>query len=313
VAVIGAGGIGRHHANWWALEGAEVCAFAGTSEESVARTREALRGFCGFAGRGYTDVTAMLETERPDVVDVCSPAKCHYPHARRAIEAGCHVLCEKPFVYDPGLSREAILSQARELVILAAGKGLRLGVCTQYSVGARTFTRLWNERHPGQALVHYHGHLESPAKNRPPDPERVWVDLSPHLISVLLKLVPDGEVDWGTLRTTFQGYEAVAEFDFQRPAGEPVRAWIVTRNAVQPPLNVRHFKYNGYPFVVEGQHDASGVYWARIETPDGHHVEPDMMRVLIREFGQGHVTAAPEESLKNLDLMLRIMNAAKDL
>ena len=31
VAVIGAKGIGRHHAKWWHTEGVEVCAFAGTS------------------------------------------------------------------------------------------------------------------------------------------------------------------------------------------------------------------------------------------------------------------------------------------
>ena len=35
VAVLGVGGIGRHHANWWRQEGAEVVAILGRTPESV--------------------------------------------------------------------------------------------------------------------------------------------------------------------------------------------------------------------------------------------------------------------------------------
>lgn len=310
VAVIGAGGIGKHHAKWWAIEGAEVCAFAGTSDESVARTRETLVGLFGFAGRGYTGVGAMLEAEGPEIVDVCTPPPCHAGHVRTAIEAGCDVLCEKPFVYDAALSREDLIAQAEELEALAEDKGRKLGVCTQYSVGARVFQRIWNERRGGGVITQYHGHLESPAKGREPDPQRVWIDLSPHPISVLLNVIPGGEVDWDTLETRFEGYEAHAGFQVRSGSGAKVECTITTRNATDPPLNVRHFKFNGYPFVVEGQNDAEGVYCARIETPDGECLEPDMMRALIREFLAGRPPVSAAESIRNLDIMLRILSAA---
>lgn len=46
-----------------------------------------------------------------DAVIVGSPAGLHYEHVKMALEAGCHVLCEKPFTLDP--------EQAVELVALA--------------------------------------------------------------------------------------------------------------------------------------------------------------------------------------------------
>ena len=308
-AVIGASGIGKHHAKWWHLEGADVCAFVGTSPESVAKTQEALAALFPFEGRGYTDVSAMLEAEGPDVVDVCSPAPCHYEHVRTALEGGCQVLCEKPVVFDKTAPREALMDQARELFALADARGRRLGVCTQYSSGALIFADLWREQRNDEPITHYHGHLEAPAKGRAPDPARIWVDLSPHLISVLLKLAPGGSVAWDTLRVHFDGYEATAEFEVGRAAGPPIECVLVARNRTEPPSNIRHFKLNHYPFVVEGQNDADGVYCARIETPDGHHLRPDLMRLLIREFLAGRLVTDAEESLANLDLMLRVLEA----
>jgi predicted dehydrogenase len=38
----------------------------------------------------------MLSKERPDIVDVCTPPGVHAPVSVEAMEAGCHVLLEKP-------------------------------------------------------------------------------------------------------------------------------------------------------------------------------------------------------------------------
>ncbi len=45
----------------------------------------------------WRDVTA----ERPDIVVIGSPPGYHYEQAKAALEAGAHVLCEKPFTLDP--------------------------------------------------------------------------------------------------------------------------------------------------------------------------------------------------------------------
>jgi predicted dehydrogenase len=44
----------------------------------------------------YSDVEAMLDGEHPDVVHVTTPPQSHLPLALKALDAGCHVLVEKP-------------------------------------------------------------------------------------------------------------------------------------------------------------------------------------------------------------------------
>lgn len=307
VAVVGAGGIGKHHAKWWALEGADVCAFVGTSDESVARTHTVLRDLFGFTGQGYTRLEALLSAEDPDIVDVCSPHARHAGHIRTALAAGCDVLCEKPLVFDPEISAEHMLAEARGLVDLARRMGKRFGICTQYTTLAGAFLRVWRQRRGDSPITHFRAHLEAPAKGRPPDPRRVWVDLSPHLISVLLCLAPGAEVDWGSAATAFEGYAAEATFDILRPPGRPIHCELVARNSVEPPCNVRVFAFNGYPFVVEGETGKDGVYGARIETPDGPLHEGDPMRQLIRAFLHGTPSADGDAALANLNIMLRVL------
>ncbi len=312
VAVVGARGIGRHHANWWHLEGAEVCAVLGTGAESLEKTGAMLREMFGFAGRGYTDFATLLEEERPHIVDVCSPPACHAAHVRQALEADCNVLCEKPFVHDTGLSTAALLDEARSLLDLAEAHGLTCSVCTQYSTGARIFRDHWEKHHPGEAIHKYHGHLESPAKGRSADPARVWVDLSPHIISVFTALFPGAEVQWHTLVHRFEGYEAIASFDATTREGRTVGCELYTRNRTAPPNNVRHFRLNGRLFDVEGARDRDGVFHARIATPEGTLEKPDMMRLLIRDFLAGKPTVTKAEILENLRLMLTLLDRATE-
>ena len=44
----------------------------------------------------HTDLGEMLKVEKPDVVDICTPPKTHAAIALTCIEAGAHVLIEKP-------------------------------------------------------------------------------------------------------------------------------------------------------------------------------------------------------------------------
>lgn len=46
--------------------------------------------------RPYSDTTAMLTNERPDVVIVCTPPASHTALVTQALRAGAHVLVEKP-------------------------------------------------------------------------------------------------------------------------------------------------------------------------------------------------------------------------
>ena len=74
-----------------------------------------------------TDITELFE--QSDAVYIASPHETHYPYAKAALEAGKHVLCEKPMTL--------ALGEAEELFALAKEKGLvlREAVKTSYCPG----------------------------------------------------------------------------------------------------------------------------------------------------------------------------------
>jgi predicted dehydrogenase len=60
---------------------------------------ERIRDRFGFA-RSTTDWHDVI-AESPDIIIVASPVALHHEQAKAALEAGAHVLCEKPFTIDP--------------------------------------------------------------------------------------------------------------------------------------------------------------------------------------------------------------------
>jgi predicted dehydrogenase len=90
---VGTGGITREHARGYKEHAtlAEVVAVCDVDEER-ARAFALEHGF----GAVYTDMTAMLQRERPDVVVISTPNYLHASQTIQALEAGAHVFCEKP-------------------------------------------------------------------------------------------------------------------------------------------------------------------------------------------------------------------------
>jgi predicted dehydrogenase len=86
--VVGLGSIGRRHArNWVRL---------GLGEVLVCRqTHQPLPEPLGVSAREFRSLDAAL-AEQPDVVLVTNPTSLHLATAERALQAGSHVLIEKP-------------------------------------------------------------------------------------------------------------------------------------------------------------------------------------------------------------------------
>ena len=68
--------------------------------------------------RVYDDLDLMLDGEALDFVDVASPPAFHAITARTALEAGAHVLCEKPLCFDPVELDELATFAARQSRVL---------------------------------------------------------------------------------------------------------------------------------------------------------------------------------------------------
>lgn len=64
----------------------------------------------------YNDIQQVLENPEIQVVHICTPNALHYPMVKKALEAGKHVVCEKPLTMTE--------DEARELTELAEQKNL---------------------------------------------------------------------------------------------------------------------------------------------------------------------------------------------
>ena len=116
VAVVGAGNMGRHHArNYAELPDAELRAVVDVDRE------RALQIASRYGCRAFGSVEEML-AEEPGIaaVSVAVPTTGHYEVARDVLEAGRHVLVEKPIV--------PTVEEATELIDLADERRLTLAV-----------------------------------------------------------------------------------------------------------------------------------------------------------------------------------------
>jgi predicted dehydrogenase len=109
VGLIGTGGIvrGAHlKPGWLAVPDAEIVAACDISEKSVRSLAADFK-----IPKVFTDFHEMLKLKEIDVVDICTPNKVHTPAVIAALEAGKHVLCEKPLA----VSTEEILAMREAL------------------------------------------------------------------------------------------------------------------------------------------------------------------------------------------------------
>lgn len=90
-AVIGGGFIGPVHVEALRRIGVDVVGLFGSSPERAEGTARRL----GIP-RVYRDLDDLLADERAGVVHVTSPNAQHFEQARRILESGRHVVCEKP-------------------------------------------------------------------------------------------------------------------------------------------------------------------------------------------------------------------------
>lgn len=107
--ILGTGMIGAVHRRAAHSAGAEI---VGVMASTPARSQEAATQWDTAPVRSLDELAAL----RPDVVHVCTPNAAHAEQARAALNAGAHVICEKP------LSTDSIQAAALADMAVAAGR-----------------------------------------------------------------------------------------------------------------------------------------------------------------------------------------------
>jgi predicted dehydrogenase len=125
VGLIGCGRISDQHMKAIRqVEGVAVTGLADVSEENIATLTEAYPEL--RQAEAYHDYCEMLKTDLDGVI-ILTPHGLHYQHIKESLEAGKHVLSEKPFVTQPAQARELIdLARAQERILMLSYQNTRL-------------------------------------------------------------------------------------------------------------------------------------------------------------------------------------------
>ena len=131
VGIIGVGGIanGKHMPSLAKIDSVKMVAFCDLSEE------KALAGAAKYGVKGaktYTDYREMLAAGKLDVVHVCTPNISHAEISVAALEAGCHVMCEKPMAINAEGARAMVAAAKRTKKKLTIGYQNRFRTDSQY-------------------------------------------------------------------------------------------------------------------------------------------------------------------------------------
>lgn len=162
--------------------GANVSAVVGTRTSTVNEAILALETNYGIRCTGYTDLHQALETEKPDIVALCSPHRFHIEQLAAIAEANCHCLVEKPLAW-PGDDRET-----RNVVDAFERRGLLLQMVAQWPQTLAGFVEIHGaipqtvqQFQMGLSPISLGGHMIP--------------DAAPHFISMLQALNGTGTFD----------------------------------------------------------------------------------------------------------------------
>ena len=125
IGIIGCGGIanGKHMKSLQLIEECEMVAFC---DIILERAEKAAQDFGTPDAKVYTDYKELLKDESIDVVHVCTPNRSHSFITVDALEAGKHVMCEKPMAINSAEAKKMLDAAKR------TGKKLSIGYQSRF-------------------------------------------------------------------------------------------------------------------------------------------------------------------------------------
>lgn len=153
VGVIGVGSMGRHHVRVYGE--LPQCELVGVADPDPARSELTDK----HGGQFFTDYHALLEL-RPDLVSIAAPTALHYEIAAAALDAGCHLLIEKP-ITDSLETADALIAKAA-----ATGRTVAVGHIERFNPAVGELKGLIDAGDLGEVLTvnalrvgPYHGRI----------------------------------------------------------------------------------------------------------------------------------------------------------
>ena len=127
VGVLGVGHLGQHHARVYTeLLDARL---VGVADSDIDRARS-IGEHLGVPA--CESLEELIDRHSPDAISIVVPTSLHYEVARKAMEAGIHVLIEKPVTTRPDEAGELLKLAARKDLVLQVGHIERFNSAVRY-------------------------------------------------------------------------------------------------------------------------------------------------------------------------------------
>ncbi|MGG4092961.1 Gfo/Idh/MocA family protein [Paenibacillus lautus] len=184
IGIIGTGWFSKVHADILSnMDGVQVAAFVGTSQEKAAR---AVQGYA--SAKAYSNTEQMLDETKPDAVYICVPPFAHGEIESQLVQRGIPFLVEKPLGTNLATPRQILHGVKKAGLMTSAGYHFR------YTDAAMKAAEMLESRKIGMALGYWMGDM----------PQVYWwrqqegsggqfIEQTTHMVDLLRCLL--GEVD----------------------------------------------------------------------------------------------------------------------
>ena len=199
VAIVGPGrskqGTGPFIAQIFKQLGCNVQAVVSSSLASATKAAEFLKTEYSIECKPYESLEELLKNQSIDVVVISSPVGSHLQHLTFAINARCHVFCEKPLWWPSAEIMvendiRSITNETTELVNLCSANNVLLQLNTQWPYTLPTYYELYPQLKIQQTIKSFSMWLSPQSQG-----STMIVDAVPHLLSMLYSLLGAGKIN----------------------------------------------------------------------------------------------------------------------
>jgi len=183
-------GLGRWGSNWArevvpSVEGIETVAYVDSAPAAIEKVQADTKA---PAKKFFSSLADALKAVECDIVLATLRTEAHFPVVRQALEAGHHVIVEKPFA--------STIKEAQELVLLAAEKNRTLMVSQNYRYYPAPVlaTELIAKKALGElstVALDFRQHGPSRGHNYPEMPDPLLADMSIHHFDLMRLVLGD--------------------------------------------------------------------------------------------------------------------------
>lgn len=203
MALIGAGFMGTRHLHGYAalhaagIDKVRVVAVLDLDRGVAERAADEAERSLGLRPVVYTDLAALLRDRAVDAVDIVTDPRTHHPIAIAAMEAGRHVLCEKPLALTIRAATAMVETASRTGRTLGTGENYRRGGANRLAkavldAGLLGTVHLLREVRIGgdaQVIISHWRHMKASGA--------IGLDMAIHYADILEYLLGPVEVVWG--------------------------------------------------------------------------------------------------------------------